>query len=107
MTGADNEETFAAVWPGGVNAITPIAPARRSASLDGKNIGFLWDDMFRGEEIFPLIQEALVAAYDDVRFVGHETFGSIFGGDEHQVLRDLPDKLRAHGVDAVVSGVGC
>ena len=43
----DSQE-FEALWPGGVSAIDVVAPAPRG-DLKGKRIGFLWDDMFRGE----------------------------------------------------------
>ena len=107
MTIPDNQETFAAIWPGGVNAVPRIDPAVRPESLDSKTVGFLWDYVFRGEEIFPLIQGAIDQAYKDVRFVSYETFGSTFGGDEHQVLRQLPGKMRSNGIDVVISGIGC
>jgi hypothetical protein len=107
MTGSNRQETFAAYWPGGVGAVPRIAPADRPDSLNGRTIGFLWDYMFRGDEIFPVIEEAIVAANSDVRFVGHDAFGSTFGGDEHEVLARLPAELRRLGVDAVISGIGC
>lgn len=100
-------EEFAVLWPGGALAVPAVAPAPRPESLAGKTVAFLWDDMFRGDEIFPHLQRAIGAAFDDVRFVGHAAFGSTFGGDEHAVLEALPERLRSHGVDAVISGVGC
>jgi len=100
-------EEFAALWPGGALAVPTAAPAPRPESLAGKTVAFLWDDMFRGDEIFPLLERAIDTAFDDVRFVGHDAFGSTFGGDEHAVLDALPERLRAYGVDAVISGVGC
>jgi len=36
-------EEFAALWPGGVNAVPVVPPAPRLADLNGKRIGFLWD----------------------------------------------------------------
>lgn len=101
------QEEFAALWPGGALAVPTVEPAPRPAALDGKTVAFIWDDMFRGDEIFPILERAIDAAFEDVRFVGHDAFGSTFGGDEHAVLASLPDRLREHGVDAVVSGVGC
>lgn len=107
MRDPTSSEEFAVLWPGGPLAVPAVPPAPRPASLDGKTVAFVWDDMFRGDEIFPIIAEAIAATADDVRFVGHEAFGSTFGGDEHAVLAALPDRLREHEVDAVVSGVGC
>ena len=42
-----------------------------------------------------------------MKFVDHDEFGSTHGDDEHQVLAELPAKLKAMKVDAVVSGMGC
>jgi hypothetical protein len=42
-----------------------------------------------------------------VRFVGYRTFGSTHGAEEHEVLATLPEWMREHGVDAVISGMAC
>ena len=83
----------------------PVAP--RLETLAGKTIGQLWDDLFRGDEIFPVLETALTERFPGVRFVGYRTFGSTHGAEEHEVLRDLPARMREHGVDAVVSGMAC
>lgn len=101
-----DREAFEALWPGGVNAVDTVPPAPR-ADLTGKRIGFLWDDMFRGEEIFPILQRNISERFDGVTFVGYDTFGPIFGGEEHEVVAALPERLESLGVDAVISGIGC
>ncbi|MBI2200179.1 MAG: hypothetical protein HYU42_16530, partial [Candidatus Rokubacteria bacterium] len=45
--------------------------------------------------------------FPGVRFVRYDVFGSTHGADEHRVLAELPDKLRRHGVDAIISGMAC
>ncbi len=100
------KEEFEALWPGGVSAINTVPPAPRN-DLSGKRIGFLWDDMFRGEEIFPALQRNLSATFDGVEFVNYDAFGPIFGGDEHAVVAALPDRLKKLEVDAVISGIAC
>ncbi|MDE0703135.1 MAG: hypothetical protein OXH59_05360 [Rhodospirillaceae bacterium] len=99
-------EEFEALCPGGVNAVPAISPAPRPADLNGKRIGFLWDYVFRGDEIFPVLERALAETYDDVEFVGYDAFGSTFAGDEHETLAALPQRLKELEIDAVVSGVG-
>ena len=76
-------------------------------SLAGKRIGFLWDDMFRGDEIFALLKDHISQLEPTAQFVDHTEFGPIFGGDEHAVLDALPERLRSLGIDAVISGNGC
>ena len=99
-------EHLSVLWPGGESAVTPIEPAPRPASLDMRRVAFLWNHMFRGEEIFPLLAGRLGAEFEGVEFVGFDAFGSTFGGDEHAVIDALPARLADLGVDAVVSGVG-
>ena len=73
--------------------------------LNGKTIAEVWDRVFRGEEIFPAIREALRREYPRVRFVEYDTFGDTHGPHQKQVLAELPALLRKHEVDAVISGV--
>lgn len=103
---SDSEE-FAVLWPGGTGAVPSAPPATRPNSLDDKRIALLWDYMFRGEEIFPVLQDALRAEFPGVEFIGYENFGSTFGGDEHAVLAALPETLKSLQVDAAISGIGC
>jgi hypothetical protein len=81
--------------------------APRLRALDGKTIAFLWDSVFRGDEIFRVLEEALRRRYPHATFVGWGVFGSIFGGEEARTIAALPDRLRELGVAAVVSAVGC
>ena len=103
----DREQTHAVFWPRGERKIDVQAAAPRVDSLEGKTVAFLWDYLFRGDEIFPMLEKGLHERFPGVNFVGYETFGSTHGEDEHKVLAALPDKLRALGVDAVISGMGC
>ena len=97
----------AVVWPRSAKTIDVKQLAPRLDSLDGKTVAFVWDYLFRGDEIWAVIKAELSSRFPQVRFVDHDVFGSTHGEDEHEVLAALPDKLKAHGVDAVVSGMGC
>lgn len=97
-------EVLSPTGPVGVE-ISPLAP--RLTTLDGKTIAFIWDFVFRGDEMFPIIERSLRQRFDGISFVSHDAFGSIFGGDEEAVLEALPGKLRTLGVDAAICGVGC
>jgi hypothetical protein len=70
-------------------------------------VAFVWDYVFRGDEIFPILQEALTELFPAMTFVSYDTFGNTFGGDEHGVLDRLPELLAANGIDVAISGVGC
>lgn len=100
-------ETLPVYWPRGPRtvAVQPVSP--RLPSLEGKKVAFLWDYLFRGDEIFPMIEGHLRERFPGVTFVNYDTFGSTHGEDERAILEGLPAKLRAMEVDAVVSGIGC
>lgn len=100
-------EIHQVVWPRGRRVVEAAALAPRLPKLDGATIGELWDYLFRGDEIFPLLREELGRRFPGLRFVRYDVFGSTHGGDEHRVLAALPERLRQEGVDAVISGMAC
>jgi len=100
------EPVYDVVWPLAPSAAPSGVLAARSPELDGKTVGELWDYLFKGEEIFPLIRRALAARYPGIRFVEYERLGSTHGRDEAELARTLPEALRKHGCDAVISAVG-
>lgn len=96
---------YDAVWPKSplANALRPLAP-RLTGGLNGKRVGFIWDYMFRGEELFPVLARELEAL--GVEVVGYDAFGNIHGPDEAQLVGEIPSVIAARGINAVVSGVG-
>ena len=54
-----------------------------------------------------MLEQELGRRWRGLRFVDYEVFGSTHGSDERKVLAELPERLRAHGVDAVISGMAC
>ena len=95
------------LWPRGRRTATAKAGAPRLQTLRGKTIGHLWDDLFRGDEIFPMLEGALAQRFPGVKFVDYRTFGSTHGAEEHEVLANLPARMRELGVDAIISGMAC
>src|SRR5215831_5969811 len=102
-----NADLHRVVWPRARRVTERQDLAPRLPTLQDRTIAFLWDSVFRGDEIFPVLESALRLRFPSVRFVGWEAFGSTFGGEEPQTIAELPDRLRRLDVDAVVSGVGC
>jgi hypothetical protein len=95
------------LWPRGRKTAERKPIARRLDTLDGKTIGELWDYLFRGDEIFPILEAELGRRFPNVKFVHWKTFGSTHGSTEHKVIAEMPDRLRTLGVDAVISGMAC
>jgi hypothetical protein len=102
-----NSGDYAVVWPRSAKAVEIKPLARRLDSIEGKTIAFLWDDLFRGDEIWPILKQELGKRFTGVNFVDHDAFGSTHGDEEHRVLSELPGKIKSMNIDAVVSGMGC
>jgi hypothetical protein len=98
---------YEVVWPKSerMTALQPLAP--RLASLEGAKVAQLWDYLFRGDEVFDVLEEGLKARYPTSQFVSWREFGNVHGEDELQVLAELPGRLKAMGVDAVICGMAC
>ena len=97
MIGSDGREIYRVVWPRGARTVQASDVAPRLSTLEGKTIGQLWDYLFRGDEIFPMLEEELADRFPGVRFVGYDTFGSTHGGDEQRVLAELPAQAQGAG----------
>ena len=103
----ENDGYFEAYWPRGARQQKTRALAPRLDTLDGKTIAQIWDFLFKGDEVFALLEEGLKQRYPNVKFVSWQEFGSSHGGDEREALAALPAKLKSLGVDAVISGMAC
>ena len=95
------------VWPRSPRGVQRRRRADRLDTLAGKRVAFLWDYVFRGDELFPVLADELNARFEGIEIVGYEEFGNLHGADEKERVVRLPDDLRSRGVDAVVSGMGC
>jgi len=101
------ESQYAALWPRAPRQAKVKPLAKRLDTLEGKKIAWLWDYVFRGNEVFEQLEATLGARYPGMTFVNWGEFGNTHGSDERAVVAALPAKLKAMGVDAVVSGMGC
>lgn len=101
------EPVFEVVWPKSAVGASRRSPADRLGSLTGARIGVLWDYLFRGDELFPVLEAELRQRFAGLEVVGYEVFGNIHGPDETARVRALPDVLDEHRIDAVVVGNGC
>jgi hypothetical protein len=99
--------TESVLWPLARRAAKTRALAPRVADLNGKTICELWDVIFRGETIYPLVREHIRKRFPGVKFVDYTRFGNFYGAREEQNIGErLPDMLREYGADAVIVGIG-
>ena len=98
---------YEVVWPGSARGIGAQRLAGRLDDLSGARVAFLWDHLFRGDEVFPMLADQLRERFVDIEIIDHTEFGNTHGGDEKAMLAGLPDALARRHVDAVVSAMGC
>jgi hypothetical protein len=102
-----NREIFEVAWPRGPSAVKVIPLAKRLDTLAGKTIGEMWDWIFRGDEIFPIVEEELKSRYPGIKFVNYNKFGNPHSANEAKVYDELPALAEKYGCDAFIVGVGC
>jgi len=107
MSQRNSDGYYEAFWPRAERQRQGRTLARRPSTLEGKTIGFVWDYMFLGDQIFAALEEGLKARFPGIRFIHWSEFGNTHGPDERKVVAALPERLRALGVDAVISGMAC
>ena len=107
MSQAQNDGYYEVFWPRAERQQKRKALAPRLDTLEGKTVAQLWDFVFRGDEIFETLEGALKARYPGIRFVSWREFGNTHGRDEREVVAAIPERLKALGVDAVISGMAC
>jgi hypothetical protein len=102
-----NDGYYEAYWPRAPRHQRTRSLAPRLGTLEGKTVAQLWDQLFKGDVVFEILEESLRARFPGIKFVSWREFGSTHGGDEKEVLAALPARFKALGVDAVVSGMAC
>lgn len=100
-----SEGCFAALWPRSPRHSRTKQLAPRHKTLDGRVIAQLWDYLFRGDEVYEALEEGLRERFPGVRFIHWSEIGNIHGSDERQMIAALPGRLKAAGVDAVITSM--
>ena len=107
MSKQTDDGYYEAFWPRAARQQRAQALAPRLTTLEGKTVAQLWDYLFKGDEVFALLEEGLRARFPGVKFVSWKEFGSTHGGEEKEALAALPKRFKELGVDAVISGMAC
>ena len=101
------EPSYDVVWPQSPRGVQSARQAQRCQDLSTSTVAFLWDNVFRGDELFPVLRTEHEARHPGITILDHSVFGNTHGSDEHDMISALPQTLRNRNVDAVVSGMGC
>ena len=100
------EPKYDVVWPISKRAVKKTRAANRKPDLNGKVIIELWDVIFRGEIIYPLVREYIKKRFPNVHFVPYTEIGNFHGARESQVTATIADKLKYFKADAAIVGIG-
>lgn len=103
---ASDEPKYDVLWPLSRKAVKRTAAATRLPDLNDKVVAELWDVIFRGETIYPLVREYIKKRFPRVKFVPYTEFGNFHGAREHEVSATIPEKLKAFKADAAIVGIG-
>ena len=60
------EPKYDVLWPLSRRAVRETKAAKRLPDLNGKVVAELWDVIFRGETIYPLVREYIRKRFPDV-----------------------------------------
>ena len=107
MANTTQDGYYEALWPRSPRQVQVKPLAKRLDTLEGKTIAQLWDYVFRGDEVYAILEEGLKKRFPNIKWVSYKEFGNTHGGDEREVVASLPRRLRELKVDAAISGMGC
>lgn len=107
MSKVSNNGHYEVYWPRTPRQAKIKPLARRLETLEGKTVAQLWDFLFRGDQVFDLLEQGLKARFPGIRWLSWREFGNTHGSDEREIIAALPQRFRELGVDAAISGMGC
>lgn len=106
----DRMQTYEVIRPIGIGSVEkqPVAP--RLDSLDGKTVCETWNRDFKGDIMFPVYRELLKERFPGVNVIPYTEFPfSTLSGTaafQREVSRQIAEKAREKGCDALISGNG-
>lgn len=102
-----SDNLYEVVWPRSERKRAPEPLAPRLDTLEGKTVAQLWDFIFRGDEIFKILEAKLAERFPNISFINWRELGCTHGEDERAVLASLPERFKELGVGAAISGMAC
>jgi len=102
---------YEVVSPRGESVAKMTALAPRLDTLNGKTICEIWNEGFRGDETFPMINEMLRERYPTVKVIEYTelplvTVASLHPPTKEKTLEAVRAAIKEKGCDAVITGNG-
>ena len=103
-------QKMSVISPEGVPLNTAHRASRHLESLDGKTIGEVYNNHFKGELMFQTYRRLFKEKYKNVNIIPFTEFPIVYvGGDaesQKKVAREIAAFAKAKGVDALITGNG-
>ncbi len=104
------QEMIGVISPEGLPQGTTRNIARHLDTLDGKTIGEVYNNHFKGELMFQIYRRLFKEKYKNVNIIPFTEFPIVYvGGDaesQKKVAREIAALAKAKGVDALITGNG-
>ncbi|MBM3343841.1 MAG: hypothetical protein FJY56_17285 [Betaproteobacteria bacterium] len=103
-------EKLAVISPEGLQVTQARGVTRHLDTLDGKTIGEVYNNHFKGEQMFRAYRRLLKERYPGVKIIPYDQFPIVYvGGDptaQKQTAKDIARLAREWDVDAIITGNG-
>lgn len=103
-------EKMGAISPEGLQLSATRAASRHLDTLNGKTIGEVYNNHFKGEQMFGVYRRLLKEKYPGVKIIPYTEFPIIYvGGDpasQKKTAADAAALAKEWGCDAIITGNG-
>ena len=103
-------ERMGVLSPEGLQRSDIINASRHLDTLAGKTIGEVYNNHFKGEQMFRAYRRLLKERFPGVKIIPYDKFPTVYvGGDpssQKQTARDIARLAREWEVDAIITGNG-
>lgn len=103
-------EKLSVISPEGLQVTQARAVTPHLDTLAGKTIGEVYNNHFKGEQMFRAYRRLFKERYPDVKIIPYDKFPIVYvGGDpaaQKQTARDIARLAKEWEVDAIITGNG-
>jgi hypothetical protein len=103
-------ERMGVLSPEGLARSGIINASKSLDTLNGKTIGEVYNNHFKGEQMFRAYRRLLKERYPDVKIIPYDQFPIVYvGGDpisQKQTAKDIARLAKEWEVDAIITGNG-
>ena len=98
------------ISPIGAESVAKSSLAKRLPTLNGKTIGEVWNEDFKGDIMFPIYREMLKERFPDVKIVPYTEFPvAVLRGTpsyQREIMARIIATAKEKGCDALITGNG-